>query len=262
MPPRSALRRLVTALVVSAPIIGCASSTPGTPSATATMDFSRPRASRVVLDGDFDDWAAYAPVARRSPGGVAANTADLIDVRERNDGRYVYLQIDVARPVNFLGFDGTLTIAVDADGNAATGATVDSLPGTDFTLDLSPRNASGRMTEGVTARVFDRPGAPHVTDSYGLDFVIQPTYETSRLELRMARGRPIDSTSTLRPFLGRSYRAQLVVHDPSGAVSNRLSSFAAQLVPLDTALPVAAKDPLARAPNTQIRTLVWNVANE
>src|SRR4051812_48403037 len=109
--------------------------------------------ARVVLDGDFNDWAGVTPRSTRAAGGVAPTTAELTTLRVRDDGRYVYFQIDLARPINLLGFDGSMTLALNTDGDDATGATVEDLAGTDVALDFSPRGANGRITEGLTMRV-------------------------------------------------------------------------------------------------------------
>jgi hypothetical protein len=208
--------------------------------------------SRVIIDGEFSEWARIAPAA----------TTSAASIRQRSDGHYVYFQLDFPQPTNLLGYDGTLTIAVDADGSEGTGANVDGLSGTDFTIDFSPRAENGRLIEGATVRAWARGGAMRATDTYAFDFVMLPTYSTSRLEMRLARGRQLDSAAA-PIFVAATYRASVIVHDPSGSIRVAGQVFSAPLPPLAT--PVAAdqaSDPLARAPGTHFRVLVWNVANE
>ncbi len=218
----------------------------------------------VVLDGDFSEWTTTPIVARRAAPTTAAGV-DPLAVRVRSDGRFVYLEIDFARPINLFGLNGTFSIDVDADGDDATGATVDSLAGTDFSIDFSPANASGRVSEGVAVRSIGRNGKVKVVDSYGLDFVMQPSYESQHVELRMGRARLLGDSTAAPTFSATTYRAQLVARDSNGRVTSGLPAFTASLSPLDRTQGLAVaqpRDPLARAPGTQFRALVWNVANE
>ena len=220
----------------------------------------------VVIDGAFGDWSAASYVARRdAPPGSAnasgfASNADEIGVAQRADAHYVYLRLDLARAAALYGLHGTLSLEFDADDNATTGAELDGLPGTDFSIDLSP-TINGHTTEGAGVRIMRHDGGARLTDTYALDFVLLPTYAASSAELRIARGRRLDSASA-PVFSANAYRAQVVVHDSTGAVRYRLPAFNARLAPMDTLTPAAASDPLARAPNTQFRVLQWNVANE
>lgn len=177
--------------------------------------------------------------------------AQVVGFHERHDGHYVYLELDFAQPTNILGVPATLTIDVDADGKTATGGTLDGFAGTDFAIDFAPTNANGRVTEGVALRVVGKDGVVRKTDTYTLNLVMTPSYTSSHVELRLARGRMLDSTAA-PVFTGSGYRARL------GA----LPVVTAQLTPLDTTPRAQATDPLARVPGTQFRALVWNVANE
>ncbi len=218
----------------------------------------------VVLDGDFGEWAATPIVARRA-APMTATGADPLAVRARSDGRFVYLEIDQARPINLFGLNGTFSIDVNADGDDATGKMIDGLAGTDFIVEFSPKNAAGRVTEGVLVRSIRRSGADTVVDSYGLDFVMQPTYESQHVELRMGRARLLGDSTGPRTFAAATYRAQLLARDAEGRITSRLPAFTASLAPLDpieASIAARPHDPLARAPGTQFRALVWNVANE
>lgn len=255
MPIRSILARQVgPALLLTLGACSRSTSVSAAPARAAGPD--------VVLDGEFGEWSTTPIVARRD-GPMSAAGADPLAVRARSDGQFVYLEIDFARPINLLGLTGTFSIDVDADADDATGTSIAGLAGTDFTLDFSPTNASGRVGEGVAVRSIGRSGAVKLVDSYGLDFVVQPSHESQHVELRMARARLLGDSTAARTFSNSTYRAQLVAHDASGKVTSRLPAFTATLAPLASATVAAEpRDPLARAPGTRFRALVWNVANE
>ncbi|HEY4306004.1 MAG TPA: endonuclease/exonuclease/phosphatase family protein [Gemmatimonadaceae bacterium] len=228
-----------------------------------TTDAVASRSGHVVIDGAFHDWPASAYVAHRAGAAPAtgfASNADIVGVAQQADAHYVYLRLDLTQAANLYGLHGTVSLEFDADNNASTGAEVDGLAGTDFAVDLSP-TINGRVTEGADVRTMRDGRVASTADTYGLDFVLLPTIATNTAELRIARGRRPDSTSA-PVFLGNAYRAQVVVRDSAGTVRYRLPSFSAQLASMDTVTRVATSDPLARAPNTQIRVLQWNVANE
>lgn len=231
--------------------------------ACARSNLAHPSSSRLsspVLDGDFADWQGIAPAVRAAPSTRATPDADPVAIAERADGQYVYLDVQLSRPANLLGFDGSLSIEMDGDDDPSTGATIDGLAGTDFAIDLSPPGKTGAPTQGATVRAFAANGTVTTSDTYPLDFVLQPTYEASRFELRIGRGRTLAARTTLdRP----SYTAQLVVRDSTGAVVKRVGPYTAHVGAAAAAAPIVALvDPLARAAGTEFRALVWNVANE
>jgi endonuclease/exonuclease/phosphatase family metal-dependent hydrolase len=219
---------------------------------------------RVIIDGASGDWGTTAHVVRRPPdiGARPADnpSADVLAVTERQDAHYVYLRLDLARAVSLYGLAGTLSIDVDADADSTTGAEIDGLAGTDFVIDLSP-TLNGRHVEGAALRIARDGRVVKTTDLYPLDFVMLPSYAALSFELRMARGRKLDSSSA-PVFAGTAYRAQVAMHTEAGALQYRLPVFTAELTPLDTTPRMHPTDPLARAPNTEFRALVWNVANE
>ena len=258
MPIRSA--RLVKSLLAVSSFLAFACSRVTASGAAST---AQPHKSdRVIIDGATDeDWGATAHrVLRALNSGDTTAAAEITTVAERQDAHYVYLRIDLARAVSLYGLPGTVSLDFDADGNESTGAEIDSLRGTDFSIDLSP-TTNGKVSEGAALRIMRAGAVVKTRDTYALDFVMLPTYAASHVELRIARGRILDSARA-PGFAGHSYRAQIAVHDPSGAVRYRLPAFTAALTTLDTTRTETKTDPLARAPSTQFRALIWNVANE
>jgi hypothetical protein len=266
--PISSRRVLAAALMLGASS-GCSmmSQKPDMPqahmSSHGTIIKPNPTA-RVIIDGAIGDWGPSAHSVSRprdaATAGGDAGTADITTVTERSDAHYVYMRLDLARTTGLYGLPGTVSIDIDADGNVTTGADGDGLAGTDFAIDLSPM-VNGRVTEGAALRVMHGGSVVKTTDTYGVDFVMLPTYASLHPEFRIARGRLMDSAGA-PIFAGGSYRAQIAVHDATGAVRYRLPVFSTTLPALDTVAKVPKTDPLARAANTQFRVLQWNVANE
>jgi endonuclease/exonuclease/phosphatase family metal-dependent hydrolase len=263
--------RTIRLIAASLILLGCSRLRSKSPEPTTHMSAHgvkiNPHATdRVIIDGASGDWGPAAHAVRRpldltaAAASAATSAAEIMAVTERQDAHYVYLRIDLARAMSLYGLSGTVSIEIDGDADEATGADIDGLRGTDFAIDLSPL-VNGRVVEGAALRIIRNGAVVKTTDTYSLDFVLLPTYAAQRAELRIARGRVLDAG--MAPMLaGSSYRAQVAVHDSTGALRYRVPTFRAELAPLDTARAMMMTDPLARAPDTQFRALVWNVANE
>lgn len=252
----AAYKRSLAAGIVTALLGGCSSG-------SSSTRVEPQRAQHIVIDGSLDDWTspmvAVPSSEMRSPSADSAGAA-ISAIGEFADPRYLYLRLALPRVVSLYGLTSTLSIDIDADNNTTTGADGDGLAGTDFAIDLSP-TINGRVSEGAAVRVMHAGSVAKTVDTYGLDFVLLPTYATQNAELRIARGRRIDPAAA-PVFSGNAYRVQVAVHDASGAVRYRTPVVTGTLPPLDTSVAVPTTDPLARAPNTAFRALVWNVANE
>jgi hypothetical protein len=266
MPTRTA--RVVAAGLI---LLGCSrfqsgSSEPMTHVSAHGVKINPHATDRVIIDGASGDWGPAAHAVRRTldlteaAASTTRSAAEIMAVTERQDSRYIYLRLDLARAVGLYGLSGTVSIEIDGDADESTGADIDGLRGTDFSIDLSPL-VNGRVTEGAALRVMRNGAVVKTSDTYALDFVMLPSYAAQRAELRIARGRVLDAG--MKPMLaGTEYRAQVAVHDSTGALRYRVPTFRAELAPLDTARAAMNTDPLSRAPNTEFRALVWNVANE
>ncbi len=197
--------------------------------------------SRIVLDGSFEDWLRVSP-SLTDASDAADAAVDFTAIRIAHDDRFVYLQIDLARPVNLLSVEGTVRVLFDADGNPATGRAEYGLAGVDLRLDLSPYpNEGARVVTGAGE------AAP---DAVGL--LLAPTYSSRRFELRLNRA---------ARFRGPRLRCKLVFTDAANAVRDETNTIQYRLRPASRGAPAAgATDPLLRSAGAAFRVLSWNVA--
>lgn len=222
-----------------------------------------PSSSAVVIDGEMTEWTGHPPVVADSLGDDSGRV-DLRAVSQQQDAQYVYLHLLFRRPVSLLSLGGTLSLAFDADGDAATGAELEGLPGADFAIDWSPRDSSGHPTEGVALRVVGPGGLVRRTDAHESGLTTLPGVLSRSFELRVARGRQLGEILAARPtFTGSVYRARLAYHDASGSVRDALPAFTVRLAEPYRVEQVAAQleDPLRRANGTAFRMLQWNTAD-
>jgi hypothetical protein len=221
----------------------------------------------VVMDGEFGDWEGVpsAAVVRAAPRPGAP--VALREVRVRHDAGNVFLYLDLGREVVAQGLAGTVQVLLDADGDAATGATGGSLPGADVAVLLSPRirDRSGAVSTiglGITRpgpSTVD-PGAEEVLPADTLGMMVAPSYASTRFEVRIARGRALGDARRL--FGGASLRGRVVVLDQAGADMGQSGVFVHPLTPgpeRPGAPGQGRANPLARAPGTAFRLLSWNV---
>jgi hypothetical protein len=116
---------------------------------------------RPVIDGDFAEWAAVAPLAT-DPAGDNLGSIDLTALRCLSRGSALFLQIDLATPINL------------PDG-----------PPTDSNLRLVLTNSLG--TRSITLDL--RTRTPRVDGAIvtwrSLDFTSAPTTASARIEMRV-----------------------------------------------------------------------------
>jgi endonuclease/exonuclease/phosphatase family metal-dependent hydrolase len=239
-----------SALLLAFGALACARSR----SASISADPSPPS---VVIDGVFDDWRD-APLVASTNDSRATITA----VRARQDANAIYLQLTLGHAANLIGLDSTIALSFDADGVESTGDTMAGLAGAEFEIDLSPSNAAGRVAEGVVVRTPGARDSARLPDAYTIGLVTQPTTRSRVFELRLSRGRRLDSTKTATVFTSDSYRARISIRS-GGVEIEALPVFTAPLPAfVMPQAPDRATDPLARASGSDLRVLQWNVANE
>lgn len=206
----------------------------------------------IVLDGRFDDWRAV-PVVLDDPADAPDAVVDLGELRLSHDGQFVHLLVELRRPVNVQRLAGTIQLLLDGDGDPATGATVEGLPGTDVIVELSPRT-DGRPRSGVglLSTSVAEPLSPH---DAGLAYA--PTYAGDRFELRMKRAAELPDTP---PFLaGDRFSGKLLFLDSRGQVADRTDPFTHALGPVSSDPVQQRSNPLARSKGTDVRVVSWNV---
>jgi len=234
------------------------------PFVAATIVFHT-HADHLVMDGQFDDWAAV-PVTIVDPADAPGGFVDVGEVRLASDARFVYLLVDFGRVVNAQGFDGHAMILLDADGDPATGKAEHGLPGTDLIIDLTPPNIKNPTQPGVGMAIRSTTYTPDPNDPasrklipYDIDLHFGPTHAGQRMEFRLDRGVTLPATPAL--FTGAQFTAKLVCVDLSGKVIDEtepVSHPLATRAPVDSLSIDQPNDPLAPAPGTSLRVMCWN----
>ena len=98
-------------------LAGCGTDAPSpTPSA----------AERIFVDGQVEDWAKVTPLHVDAQGDGAEGGLDLGQLWVGHDARFTFLRVQVGREIN-LQEGNALTLYLDADHDAATGASVRGL---------------------------------------------------------------------------------------------------------------------------------------
>lgn len=187
----------------------------------------------IAIDGGFDDWADLPAVAIGHSTYDGSPYVRLGRVWTTYDSQWVYFRIELGRLVNVQGLTGTLSLQLDADGNRLTGDIRTGgtgevgIAGVDFELNFSPRGANGGFG-GVGAEVIEAglPTAPANPYWFGASFA--PTYASTQIELRLARGGLIPG-ATVMPFVSSVFSARLTFTDEVGSIIDRTEPFSIAL---------------------------------
>jgi hypothetical protein len=215
---------------------------------------------RHVTDGAFDEWSTTPPLLQDPPDAPPPAAIDIRNVSVADDGRAVYLAIDLGRVVNAQSMRGTLRLVLNADGDQSTGATVGATRGVDLIVELSrrdrPRSAGYGAGNGIRFVSADGPG--NLRSGYEVGLLVAPTTSASRLEVRMDRGAMTPDGRSL--FTGPALDLSLDFVDAGGVRDETTSAthrFEALFEP--DAPPGEPRAAIARTPGN-FRTLQWNVA--
>lgn len=173
----------------------------------------------IVMDGLFDDWD-HVPVLVRDPlDAPPGSPVELTTVRAADDPAWLHLQVDVGRRVNAQGMPGTLHLAVDADGDEATGRPAFGMEGVDFVVELSAFTdasapAAGPATHGsgFALRLLDAVRDDERRSAYDLGVAALPTWASDRFEIRVSRHGTLDG----RARMASTIRLALAATSPSG----------------------------------------------
>ncbi len=143
----------------------------------------------VLLDGLFDEWREAATLIDDPPDAPEASV-DILSIQALDDGRWLYLALDVGNEVSLQALPGTLHLLVDADGDRSSGLTQHGMDGVDLVVDLAQTVVSAISEDrklGFGVRVADYSGRFEVGPRHGLGLIAQPTWSAPRFELRLAR---------------------------------------------------------------------------
>ena len=175
---------------------------------TAAAD-NPPTFGRMIIEGEYADWAAV-PVAFEDPAGdQGGSVADLGQVWMANDDDYVYVRFEVGMLTNLQTITTPLRIYFDVDQSAATGWPVGDL-GSDFALLFPERHGAEQ-----TATQFEAAILTHAD----LELVTGPTVAGTEFELRVRRDAilPIRGTPI---FSGPGFDVLLEGQDGSGGTGD------------------------------------------
>ena len=144
------------------------------PHAEAPVPAEAPVQIQVVTDGRLDEWGNVPALLEDSEDAPADAAVDIGQVRVTDDTRWLHLAVDVGKSVNAQAMRGTLKILFDADADPATGAAVETLPGTeamtgvDAIVELSrrDRNPAAEMGAGNGFRPVTAAGPGELLPGY------------------------------------------------------------------------------------------------
>lgn len=234
--------------------VGCASPFPDSRAERETV------VPAVVIDGRFEEWSGVA-ASLEDPADAPGHGPDIRGVRLAGDADALYLLIDLGRVVNVQGLNGRLELALDADGDPATGGPYRGLEGVDLVIHFTRFDPSppGRRLDGIVVHTVPSTTALSAND-IGLRF--EPRHSTDRIELRLERRRRLPDG---RIILGDvTVRGRLACLDSAGALADETEGFRFTLTSgsRDRAGPGSRRPTasLSRAPGTDLRSVTWNVA--
>jgi hypothetical protein len=176
----------------------------GTPSLPPQSGDAPPR---IIIDGQFDDWR-NVPVWTEFATPASPTTVTPLTVHATDDAHFWYLSIAVRDTIALSAMPGTLHLLVDADDDAATGATAYGTSGVDVALDVSRLDklqAHGHGA-GFALRGMGAGGLTDFRSAYDRAVVALPSWGADRFELRFARHASKDDG----PLLASRVRARLV----------------------------------------------------
>lgn len=173
-----------------------------------------------------------------------------------HDHAALYFLIEFSDTVNLQALgEWSAQLALDADGDPATGEALDRLDGVDLRIQFSAlEGLAGRY--GIMTRL---PGDTAWRDSYWIGLQYAPTHGAPRFEVSIERG-------PLRPdgkalLAGPEVRARLAGLDQAGAPAALSPVLAQRLVAYQPVAPTAGATAIDRAPGTSFRVLTWNVGD-
>jgi hypothetical protein len=210
----------------------------------------------VVVDGEVGDWThaarAWEATASASARPAGGGPPRPLAMSLQADGSFLYLLIELDRPVNLQSMVGSLRLAMDHDGNPGTGESAGGLDGADLLVDFSHRPDPGLedpFGQGILVR---EAGSGVWGDAYGVDLLYAPTWASERFEVRVALPTPTPSGQV---------RVRLGALDPTGT-EVAATPVLEQAPGTPTSGRYRAKlDDVRRAGGTELRVMVWNVGD-
>jgi len=207
-----------------------------------TGDACESVAQRIVIDGEFGDWASIPPSHLDPAGDTTPGATDFTQLRLTDDGERLLLNLRLAQPLWLGSATHDVRLYIDFDDDPATGLAVAGI-GAD--LELLPATFGGAW----------HTAAPMSVGHLDLGFVSLPTYASRELEMAL----DLDSLPPELPSLAPGMTIKLAIHD--GEAGDGLPDddrgVAYELSPGGLGpLPTLG---LARAQASDLRVVSWNV---
>ena len=235
---RTVVSWTIAACVLAA--AGCNTSDRGGPSLLASAPRAPTTQLAITLDGSIDEWPA--------------------DKAALADAHYLYLRLMIeGEPRSIQASHESLTILLDVDADATTGARVDEPAdslGVDLEVRFSPRRDDGTPGRGVAVIAHTADG-PRTLSHADIGLLVAPTHAADWYEVRVSRLLP---DGLPRAGLASDGRASgmIVLHDAGGQVAGWSDPFTVALAPAASGPHLGDAD-LPRKPRGAIRIVSWNV---
>jgi endonuclease/exonuclease/phosphatase family metal-dependent hydrolase len=222
-------------------------------------------ASRIVIDGFFDDWEEI-PVRVRDPIDPAAVLCDFRELRATSDAGAVFVYGRLQHRMLLKISGGRVRVLIDTDGDPETGWSEHGMEGVDASAQGHPGDSAEVDAERPVGLRFRRPDAgPSRDAAYDslnrVGIMKAPAFESDRFEIRLPRG--LAAPELAAPLLSGSVaRLKLIAMLPDGTIVDDIGPFSLELEAFDPTERVEQElDPLARRPGTRLRVAEWNVSH-
>jgi endonuclease/exonuclease/phosphatase (EEP) superfamily protein YafD len=197
-------------------------------------------AERIFVDGQFSDWAKVTPVHVDPVGDGVEDGVDFGRLWVGHDRRFVFLRIDLGHEINIQN-DNALTLYLDADNNAETGAPVQGL-GVDVTWTFGDRS-------GQQVRSTDTTEIGHAD----IGLVTAPTVSSTTFEIAFDRDAPSS------PFTGDTLRLAVADQQAGGdRLPDASGGVAYPLGEVESLAPLTVPA-LTRTADSTLRVVSYNV---
>lgn len=219
----------------------------------------------VVLDGQLEEWVAVPPLVEDDLDPTDGPAIDLDRLAAADDPAWLFLRLQVGRAMNLQAMAGTVTLLVDADGDPATGGSVDGMTGVEFAVDLSPRPDPANQEYGAGFALRLPDGS--TPTPYDVGVASLPTYAADDFEMRLLRS-PRGDLPPLGPVVRLGVVARADASDTTAApgtteIVDRLRATAYRFATARGADPFQPElDLLAPPPPGAFRVATWNVGSE
>jgi len=200
------------------------------------------QSSPIVMDGQFDDWAALSPLYSDPSGDAPAGTADFGQVWVTNDEQYLFFSFELGVEV-LLQDANEICLFLDTDNNATTGLSIHGI-GAELAWTFGQREGRFQLNDVSTI------------EQGVLGIVSAPTVSGTVFEVAIDRNalpdgqNPLFSNPSLR-FVLEDIQSGDLLPDSIGGISYTFDD--------NTTLPEFDYIPLGKQDPADVRFLSYNV---